>query len=326
MSITSSSGFGRDLAQGWRRLAARPWWAAAVVGTLAVGVAAVSVVYSAAQGILLHPLPYREPDRLVLVGLRHVIEDIEIDVSWNDFAAVRETASVLADAEVMGASSFRFNLTGEAEPVQVESALVGWRFFEVLGAPMQLGRPFVAEDVDWGDTPNVVISDRLWRRHFGGAAETVGRTIRLDDRPALVVGVAATDLGLPPATDVWVATGPPPASAPARVRDRRSFQIVGRLAEGVSLDGAAAELSALSRGLEVQRPKENTGLHLAIDPLLETVYSETRPAMAAIGVASLLVLLVACANVATLMLVRNRQRRHELAMRSVHGARSRESR
>jgi putative ABC transport system permease protein len=104
------------------------------------------------------------------------------------------------------------------------------------------------------------------------------------------------------------------------MRDRRSFQIVGRLAAGLSLDGAAAELGAVSRGLEVQRPEENAGLHLAIDPLLDTVYPETRPAMAAIGVASLLVLLVACANVATLMLVRNRQRRHELAMRSVHGA------
>ncbi|HEX2252237.1 MAG TPA: ABC transporter permease, partial [Thermoanaerobaculia bacterium] len=315
-----SGGWGRDLAHAARRVAARPGWSAAVVVTLAVGVAAVAVLGSAVRGILLHPLPYAEPERLALLWLHDPKNDVPmVEAAWADFDLVREQAEAFDAVALVTATNFRLNLTGGDQPVQVQGALASAGLFAAVGAEAQVGRTFVAADADHGAAPPVILSDGLWRRQFAADPGIVGSDIELDGDPATVIGIAPPDFALPAEAEVWVPASPPPADPP-QARALRVYKLVARRAPGVTAEQAAQDLARLSGRLEEVEPERNRGLVLTAQPLLRAVYGDTRPALTLLTLASALVLLVAAANVAGLLLVGAARRLPELALRGVHGA------
>jgi predicted permease len=318
------SGLGRDVSEAARRLVRRPGWSLAVVATLALGVASVTVLYSAVRGILLHPLPYAAADDLALAWFRDLRNDVPlVEVSWADFDAIEEAVPGLAGLSLMTATNFRLNLTGEdAEgdeaPVQVEGAGVDTGFFAVLGVEAQLGRTFVAADGEAEDASPVLISDGLWRRRFAADTNLIGRTVYLDGDAATVAGVLPPDVDLPAAADVWLPFAR--ATADSGYYGLRIFKLVLRRPAATAWPALGEELAAVSARLAAADAQRFDGLELVARPLPEVVLGDTGPALRLLAVASLLVLLLAAGNAAGLLLVRGAGREGELALRGALGA------
>ena len=288
---------------------------AVAVATLALGIGANTAVFSLIRAVFLSPLPLVEADRLIAVTERRPSSgDADITLSAHEYAAWKSQNHSLA-----GIALYRpdmTNLTGSGEPRKLQLTRTSADFFQVLGIQAAQGRVFAPGEDRAGFDRVVVLSHELWQRGFGGDLAIIGQRISLNDQPHEVIGILRP---LPEvlSSDAWV-----PLDVPGNIRTvgRHNLNAIARLAPGVSVEQAAADLATISARTSAQYPRENTGHNVGVRALRDAMVGELRPAMLTLLAAAGFVLLIACANVMNLLLTRGASRQKELAVRSALGA------
>ena len=309
----------RDLSVAFRNAARRPGFTALIVLTLALGIGVNSAVFALLDGVLLRPLPYRDPSRIVFLWQTFLTQNVlELEPTAFDYAAWRELRSV---SEIAMARADTFTLTGGDNPERVRGSRVTASMMPLLGVAPRLGRNFTpAEDLQ-GTAPVAILSDGLWRRRFGADERVLGRTMQINGEPRTIVGVMPRGASLPGPLagddDLWLPARLSPEDRLSEVY--HSQKILGRLADGVTIEQASAELEALAARLAAERPshKQFGGRVVAIG---EQTVRLIRPTLLLIAGSVALLLLVASANASTLLLARASNRRHEIAVRTALGA------
>ena len=301
----------QDVRYALRSLRRHPVFAFTAILTLALGIGANTAIFSAVNGVLLRPLPYPEPERLITIWGHHASIGRET-ASLPDFLDWRKARSFSGMAAWAGAS---YTVTGTGEPQVVTGAQVTPNYFRVLGVTLPQGRDFRDEEAR-GGARVAVLSRGYWERAYGGRSDVIGRRITLSGAPYTIVGVGARGLALPEEVDIWT-----PLQTDTTLGRRNDFlQVIGRLAPGVTPQAADAELTTIARRLEAEYPNSNAGWGVELIGLQERIVGEIRPALLVFMGAVLLVLLIVCANVANLMLARVAAREREVTIRAALGA------
>jgi len=305
----------QDLRHAWRMLARNPGFSAVVVLVLGLGIGANTAIFSVVNAVLLQPLAYEDPGRLTL--LRESLKDRFGGVTvpnFVDWSEQNQSFTSLAARE-----RATFTLTGQDEPERLSGVRVTHRYFPLLGVAPLLGRTFVPEDDKAGAAPVVLLGEGLWKGRYASDPGILGRTIRLDQRAHVVVGVLPGGIEFPGAVEqLWV----PLAIGPEDLRQTGSHRlsVVGRLKPGVALEQAASDMKAIAKRLEGVRPHSNQGWSVDMAPLHERLVENARPAVLMLFGAVGFVALVTCANVANLLLTRAARRQREIAVRAAVGA------
>ena len=308
----------QDIRYALRKLLRAPGFAIVAVATLALAIGATTAVFSIVNGVLLQPLPYSDPARVVSVSSTGKSGE-PVYMSSLDYIDYRDgSRSFDAMAQYTRES---VNLTGSGvQPLRLSEARVGARFFDVLGVRAQRGRFFTASE-DSPDAPKVVvISDALWRGRFGADQGVLGKSISLADEPYTIVGVAGPELRFPEQPDVWVPYVFQPYELDPNARGGHSLWGIARVKPGVSIASASSELAGIAKNLAAKFPDSNTGFGAMAELVRDRIVGNVRPALLAMLGAVGLVLLIACANVANLLLVRAAGRESEMAVRTALGA------
>jgi predicted permease len=303
----------QDLRYALRTLGRAPGFTLAAVLTLALGIGATSAIFSVVHGVLLRPLPYAEPDRLVRIYGTYP-EFGRTSTSLPDFLDWRREARTVPQMAARHASVL--NLTGAGEPQQLLVDRVTANFWETLRVTPALGRAFTPDEERPGNTDVVVLADGFWRRQFAGDPSVVGRVLTLNGRPYEVIGVAPAGFRFLRDVDLYA----PVVQDTAAPRRAEYLDVIGRLAPGATVEQASAELATISQRLAEQYPGTNATIRSELVGMHADVVSAVRPALLVFMGAVALVLLVACANVANLLLVRAAGREREMAVRAAIGA------
>ena len=309
----------RDLRRGTRMLRQAPGFAAAALLTLALGIGATSAIYSLVRAVMLEPLPYRDPDRLVAVWETNRGGTSRNVIAPANFVAWRERARTLEHLGMVGPTGAAMIINGQA--VDTSGLAVSADIFRALGVQPAIGRAYTPEeDLGGGNSAVIVLSHEFWQRRLGGRADVLAMTIPTDDGPRSVIGVMAPGFTIVgQKADFLIPYGQTLAQLRA-VSGRGSSYAIARLRDGVSFDQSYGEMRRIFADLEKEQPQLNARRTVMLLHLQDQMVGELRPALLALMGAVALVLLVACVNVASLLLARSVARERELGMRTALGA------
>jgi putative ABC transport system permease protein len=317
----------REIRSAARNLARAPGFTTVVVATLALGIGANTAIFSVVNAVLLRPLPFDSPDRLAVVWeSRHSRPGYHMFASPPNFQDWRDATTAFEDLAAFRAASFF--ITGREESLQVQGSWVTDGLFEVLGVRPIIGRTFTPDDARDGAEPVLILGHGLWQREFEADPGIVGGLVTLDTGPATVVGVMPPDFDFPPPIDLEGETvpvhaeiwRPQPSGPSAGGRGAHYLTVIGRLAPGATSTAAAAELRTLAGRLEQEYPQTNADWTVLVEPFDQVVVGPVRTSLLVLFGAVAGVLLIACVNVANLMLARSTGRQREYALRAAIGA------
>jgi len=307
--------FIRDLRFVVRSMARTPSFFVVIVATLALGIGATTAIFSVVNGVLLRPLPYPQADRIVRVWqINKNGGDVQFsDPNFNDVRAESRSLASMAEFNDFGTVS----VTTAHDAVRAHLAAASSEFFSILGVHPIIGRTFVSEEQHVGAAGAVVVSEGFWQRALEGTPSALGRVLTMDGQTYRVVGVMPPTVDVPTGVDLWV---PRELRGPETYRTAHNFQVIARLRDGVSLEQARRETSAIAKTLKQQYGDQTWMYDAHLIPLREQLVGDVRPALMVVLAASGFLLLIGCANVVNLLVARMAAREGELVLRLALGA------